>query len=95
MSRLKHFLNLHFFQALLESLVVLLVLVGHCLPTESQKTDEKHNHRRKRGLAKNYIRVDTKLTCIASKDDTLNLTFTPLAPISPGSPLEPSGPISP
>lgn len=55
---LKHFLNLHFFQSLLKSLVLLLVLVSHCLPMEGQVTDEKHNQKRKRGLSKNYIRVD-------------------------------------
>lgn len=47
---LKRFLNLHFFQALLESLVVLLVLVAHCLPTKNQETDKKHNQKRKKGV---------------------------------------------
>lgn len=57
---LRLLLNLHFFQSLLVSLVILLGLAGHCLPVQSWETDKKHKKKRKRGHSKNYVRVDMK-----------------------------------
>lgn len=55
---LRLLLNLHSFQALLVSLVILLGLAGHCLPVQSWETDKKH--KKKENNSKNYVRVDMK-----------------------------------